>query len=166
VIAREIAGIASVRLSGRYADLAPISEEPRNDIVVDGRRNFYIGNIGFDVPSGGFSAGLIALVRPDCSARQVANEIAFANGIAVIPDNSTLIAAETIPLERPFPSAAACLAEYLSAPRLYLNYFPAVQAVSVLESVGALGGRGEAAHESDRPLSRRDQLPEHVLGRA
>ena len=38
------------------------------------------------------------------------------------------------------------------------------QAVPVLESVGAFVGGSAAADESDRPLPRRDQLLEYVLG--
>jgi len=34
---------------------------------------------------------IVALVTPDGVARQVADGIAFPNGMAVIPDNSTLI---------------------------------------------------------------------------
>lgn len=39
--------------------------------------------------------GIIALVTPDGSARQVADGIAFPNGMAVMPDTSTLIIAES-----------------------------------------------------------------------
>lgn len=78
-----------------YADLARLSDKPWNDMVVDGRNNLYIGNVGFDFPGGEFRSGLIALVRPDGSALQVADQTAFANGMVVTPDNSTLVAAET-----------------------------------------------------------------------
>ncbi len=78
-----------------HAELATISDKPWNDMVIDGRGNTYIGNIGFDFPAGEFRPGLIALVSPDGSARQVADQIAFANGMIVTPDNSTLIVAET-----------------------------------------------------------------------
>jgi len=52
---------------------------------VDGRGNTYI--------NGG--PGIIALVTPDCSVRQVADGIASPNGVAVTPDNGTLIIAES-----------------------------------------------------------------------
>jgi sugar lactone lactonase YvrE len=39
---------------------------------------------------------VIALVTPDGSARQVADGIAFPNGMVVTPDNRTLIVAESI----------------------------------------------------------------------
>jgi sugar lactone lactonase YvrE len=78
-----------------HAELGSISERPWNDIVVDGRGNAYVGNIGFDFPEGEFVPGILALVAPDGSARQVADEIAFPNGIVVTPDNSTLILAES-----------------------------------------------------------------------
>jgi sugar lactone lactonase YvrE len=80
-----------------HADLGALSEEghPWNEIVVDGRGNAYINNQGFDFPGGEFAPGTIALLAPDGSARQVADGIAFPNGMAVTPDNSTLICAES-----------------------------------------------------------------------
>ncbi len=78
-----------------HADLSSLSDYPWNDIVVDGRGNAYIGNTGFDFPGGEFAPGILALVTPDGSARQVADGIAFPNGIVVTPDNSTLIVAES-----------------------------------------------------------------------
>ncbi len=39
--------------------------------------------------------GTVALVSPDGSARQVADGVAFPNGMVVTPDNSTLIVAES-----------------------------------------------------------------------
>jgi sugar lactone lactonase YvrE len=78
-----------------HADLSNLSEHPWNDIVVDGRGNAYVGNIGFEFPGGEFAPGILALVTPDGSARQVADGAAFPNGIVVTPDNSTLIVAES-----------------------------------------------------------------------
>ena len=78
-----------------HTDLSSLSEHPWNDIVVDGRGNAYIGNTGFDFPAGEFAPGILALVTPDGSARQVADGVAFPNGIVVTPDNSTLIVAES-----------------------------------------------------------------------
>jgi sugar lactone lactonase YvrE len=78
-----------------YTDLSGLSEHPWNDIVVDGRGNAYIGNIGFEFPESEFAPGTLALVAPDGSARQVADGVAFPNGIVVTPDNSTLIVAES-----------------------------------------------------------------------
>lgn len=78
-----------------HADLAGLDEHPWSDMVVDGRGNAYIGNIGFDFPGGEFAPGIVVVVTPDGSARQVADGIAFPNGMAVTPDNSTLILAES-----------------------------------------------------------------------
>ncbi|MGH3822481.1 MAG: SMP-30/gluconolactonase/LRE family protein [Pseudonocardiaceae bacterium] len=67
-----------------------------NEIVMDGRGNAYINGGGFDLLAGEeFAPGIIALVSPDGSARQVADGIAFGNGMVVTPDNSTLIIAES-----------------------------------------------------------------------
>ena len=65
--------------------LAPIC----NEIVVDGRGNAYVNGGDFGEP------GMVALVRPDGSVRQVADGIEFGNGMAVTPDNATLIVAES-----------------------------------------------------------------------
>lgn len=78
-----------------YAKLGALSTKPWNDIVADGRGNAYVNNIGFDFPDGEFAPGLIALVGPDGTVRQVAEGLAFPNGMAIMPDNSTLIVAES-----------------------------------------------------------------------
>jgi sugar lactone lactonase YvrE len=67
-----------------------------NEIVVDGRGNAYVNGGGFDLLAGEkFAPGIIAVVTPVGSARKVADGIAFPNGMAVTPDNSTLIIAES-----------------------------------------------------------------------
>src|SRR5207244_895858 len=78
-----------------HADLTGLADHKWNDMVVDGRGNAYINNVGFDFPGGEFAPGILALVTPDGSARQVAEGIAFPNGMVVTPDNSTLILAES-----------------------------------------------------------------------
>ncbi len=67
-----------------HADLTSLSRGAWNEIVVDGRGNAYVN-----------TADAIALVTPEGSARQVADGGAFPNGMAVTPDNSTLIMAES-----------------------------------------------------------------------
>ena len=78
-----------------HAELGNVSERPWNEIVVDGRGNVYVNNIGFNFPGEDFAPGLIALVRPDGSVRKVADDVAFPNGMAVTGDNSTLVLAES-----------------------------------------------------------------------
>ncbi len=80
-----------------HADLSGLAELglPWNEIVVDGRGNAYVNNVGFDFPGGEFGPGTIALLSSDGSARQVADGIAFPNGMAVTADNATLIVAES-----------------------------------------------------------------------
>jgi sugar lactone lactonase YvrE len=78
-----------------HGDLDALGEHPWNDIVVDGRGNAYVNNVGFDFPEGEFAPGFVALVSPDGAARQVADGLAFPNGMVVTPDNATLIVAES-----------------------------------------------------------------------
>ncbi len=70
----------------RHADLSGISSFGWNEIVVDGRGNIYLNSINF---------GIIALVTPDGTARQVAGDLAFPNGMVITPDNRTLIISES-----------------------------------------------------------------------
>jgi sugar lactone lactonase YvrE len=79
-----------------HADLSgALGIEGFNEIVVDGRGNVYVnGGVEFD-PGQGKAPGIIALVTPDGAVRQVADGIAFPNGMAVTPDNATLIVAES-----------------------------------------------------------------------
>jgi sugar lactone lactonase YvrE len=80
-----------------HADLSRLSDPPAgNELVVDGRGNAYVNGPGFDLTSGEpFAPGVVVLVTPDGSARQVADDIAFPNGMLVTPDNATLIVADS-----------------------------------------------------------------------
>ncbi len=66
-----------------HADLTGLARGGWNEIVVDGRGNIYVNGPG------------IALITPDGSIRHFAEELAFANAMAIAPDNSTLIVAES-----------------------------------------------------------------------
>ena len=71
-----------------HADLSALAKD-WNEVVVDGRGNVYVngGNFG---PS-----GLIVLVTPDGEVRQMADGLAFPNGMAITEDNRTLIVGES-----------------------------------------------------------------------
>ena len=79
-----------------HAELGHLSEHGWNEIVVDGRGHTYVNNICFDFMAGApFAPGIIALVTAGGAVRQVADGLAFPNGMAVTPDGSTLIVAES-----------------------------------------------------------------------
>ncbi len=59
-----------------HADLTSLSDHGYNDIVVDGRGDAYVNDLGFDFPTGDFALGTIILVAPDGLARQVADGVA------------------------------------------------------------------------------------------
>jgi sugar lactone lactonase YvrE len=85
----------------RHADLSHISPHGWSEITVDGRGNIYVNTINFDFAdflaalASGKAPGKIALVTPDGAAREVADRLAFPNGMVVTPDNGTLVVAES-----------------------------------------------------------------------
>jgi hypothetical protein len=85
----------------RHADLNHISPLGWSELTVDGRGNAYVNTVNFDfadfndVLTSGKTSGKIALVAPDGEAREVADGLAFPNGMVVTPDNRTLIVAES-----------------------------------------------------------------------
>ncbi|GAA2036013.1 SMP-30/gluconolactonase/LRE family protein [Catenulispora yoronensis] len=67
-----------------------------NDIVVDGRGNAYVNRAGFNPMAGEeFRPGAVHLVAADGRVSEVADDIAFPNGMAVTADNGTLIVADS-----------------------------------------------------------------------
>jgi sugar lactone lactonase YvrE len=84
-----------------HADLGPISSHGWSEVTVDGRGNVYVNTINFDfaefgrVLASGAAPGKIALVTPDGEAREVANELAFPNGMVITPDGTTLVVGES-----------------------------------------------------------------------
>lgn len=80
-----------------YADLAVLGPRPPvNEIVVDGRGNAYVDGGGFDMLAGEpFAPGMIGLVTPTGEVREVVDDIHFGNGMAITPDDRTLIVAES-----------------------------------------------------------------------
>ena len=80
-----------------YADLNGVSDRPPgNEMVIDGRGNVYVNGGGFDLSAGeDFAPGMIAMVGSDGSARPVADDLAFPNGMHITPDGSTLIVGES-----------------------------------------------------------------------
>src|SRR5436190_1927561 len=63
--------------------------------IVFGRGNAYVNCVNFDFPGGEFQPGFVLLARPDGQVTRVADGLAFPNGMAVTPDNHTLIVAES-----------------------------------------------------------------------
>ena len=79
-----------------HADLSGLTEFGLNEIVVDGGGNVYVNGPGFDLMGGAeFAPGIVALLRPNGSAEVVAEGIAFPNGMAIAPDGSTLVVADS-----------------------------------------------------------------------
>ena len=85
----------------RHADLSSVLPYGCSELTVDGRGNVYVNSINFDfadfggVMARGEAPGKIALIAHDGAVREVADGLAFPNGMVVTPDNATLIVAES-----------------------------------------------------------------------
>jgi sugar lactone lactonase YvrE len=80
-----------------HGDLSQASAPPAgNELVIDGRGNAYVNGGGFHLTAGEpFAPGVVTLVTHDGASRQVADGLAFPNGMLVTADNATLIVAES-----------------------------------------------------------------------
>jgi sugar lactone lactonase YvrE len=75
---------------------AELGQPGWNDIVIDGHGNAYVNRAGFNPMAGEeFRPGFVFLAAADGSVRQVADNIAFPNGMTVTAGNSTLIVADS-----------------------------------------------------------------------
>ena len=83
-----------------FVDMTALSHHGWNEVIVDAGGNAYVNSPNFDMSHGfdfdvGSRSGVIALVTPHGEARLVADGVAFPNGMAITPDGSTLIVAES-----------------------------------------------------------------------
>jgi sugar lactone lactonase YvrE len=80
-----------------HADLSSLAPWHLNDMLVDHRGRAWVGNFGFDLMGDAkvTTTNLICVDRDGC-ARVAAEGLGFPNGMALTPDGSTLIVAETL----------------------------------------------------------------------
>ncbi len=72
------------------------SAQGGNELVVDPAGHIYVNGADFDFLGGGEpEPGWIRLIGPDGSARDVAGDIEFPNGMVITPNGSTLVVAES-----------------------------------------------------------------------
>jgi sugar lactone lactonase YvrE len=97
VIAGQEQRLLRQEADGSLVDHVDLSGVPGNlnEIVVDGRGTIYVNGGNDFYPDEGVAPGFIAAITSDGVVRQVADELAFPNGMAVTEDNSTLIIAES-----------------------------------------------------------------------
>lgn len=77
-----------------HANLSPMVTGPLNDMIVDGAGRCWVGDTGhlLGQPS---QPGRLIRVDPDGTATVVAEDVAFPNGLVLLPDGSRLLMAET-----------------------------------------------------------------------
>lgn len=79
-----------------YADVSGVAERRINDMLVDPEGRAWVGNFGFVRQNGeAVAAGTLARIDADRSVKAAANDLLFANGMALVNDGNTLVVAET-----------------------------------------------------------------------
>ncbi len=79
-----------------HADLSSLAPRRCNDMVVDGQGRAYVGNFGFELDDAEPPRPTVLIrVDPDGSARVVAEDLWFPNGMVLADERRTLIVAET-----------------------------------------------------------------------
>ena len=87
-----------------FIDLASVATGSIDDMIVDGQGRIYVGDLGFDLMTGGsYENGGLILVTPMGVAKVVARGLQFPNGIAVSEGGKRLVVAE---------SSGNCLSEF------------------------------------------------------
>ena len=79
-----------------HADLSALAPRRCNDMVVDARGGAYVGNFGFELDGAEPPAPTVLIrVEPDGSARVMADDLWFPNGMVLLDGGRTLVVAET-----------------------------------------------------------------------
>ena len=79
-----------------YADLSAVAAGPLNDFVIDAQDRIFVGNYGYDFHGGAAPRPAdMHRVDPDGSVHVVAQNVHFANGMAIINHGRTLVVNET-----------------------------------------------------------------------
>ncbi len=80
-----------------HADLSTLAPWHLNDMLVDKDGRAWVGNFGFDLMAGAPSRTTVLIqVEADGTASVAAEGLAFPNGMALTPDGTTLIVAESL----------------------------------------------------------------------
>ncbi|MBV9515814.1 MAG: SMP-30/gluconolactonase/LRE family protein [Mycobacteriaceae bacterium] len=80
-----------------HGDLSSLATHEINDMCVDRHGHAFVGQFGFEFFGGGTPAPAALLrVDPDGSVCAVADDLQFANGMAITADQSTLLVAESL----------------------------------------------------------------------
>jgi sugar lactone lactonase YvrE len=119
-----------------HADLSALAPWHLNDMLVapDGRA--WVGNFGFDLMGGApISPTVLICVEPDGTARVVADQLGFPNGMVLTPDGRTLIVAETLANRL---SAFDVIAGSLGERRTWGAFGPPPTSTTVTEAVAQI----------------------------
>jgi sugar lactone lactonase YvrE len=91
---RKLLSFDNNRLS-TLIDLSDIATGTIDDMIIDGRGRIYVGDLGFDLMTGGSHENGKLILVADGRARIVADGLRFPNGISVSEDGTRLVVAES-----------------------------------------------------------------------
>jgi sugar lactone lactonase YvrE len=123
------------------ADLADLAPANLGDMVIDDAGRAYIG-------SQAFTGGVIIRLDPDDSARVVAEDLEFPNGMVITPDRKTLIVAEST--ARRLSAFTIADDDMLSERRVFADGLDGPPDGIALDADGAVWASMTLAHQFER----------------
>jgi sugar lactone lactonase YvrE len=136
-----------------HADLSAVATYHCNDMVVDRLGRAYVGNFGdeirLDEP---VTPGKLALVYPDGRVTAVADDLGFANGMAISPDGGTLFVGESLSAPPRLTAFDIGAAGELTNRRAFAEFDPEAPDGICLDAEGAIWIASPATHEAARVL--------------
>lgn len=162
--------------------LAVHADQAANEIVVDSRGNIYLNgaDYSFVTQGGPPTPGYIKLVTLDGQVGQVADQIELPNGMAITPDNRTLVIAESLAgrltafdiepdggLHPGTPMASSTSATRRpSTPGLFAPRLPATRSNATISVAGSCDVIGDEGWPHPRRLTSMLECHRYVAGSA
>jgi sugar lactone lactonase YvrE len=136
-----------------HADLSAVATYHCNDMIVDRLGRAYVGNFGDEIRRDEpVTPAKLALVHPDGRVTAVADDLGFANGMAISPDGSTLFVGESLSAPPRLTAFDIGAGGELSNRRAFAEFDDEAPDGICLDAEGAIWMASPQTHEAARVL--------------
>jgi sugar lactone lactonase YvrE len=139
-----------------HADLSAVATYHCNDMIVDRLGRAYVGNFGDELRRDEpVTPAKLALVHPDGRVAAAADNLGFANGMAITPDGSTLFVGESLSAPPRLTAFDIGAGGELSNRRAFAEFDDEAPDGICLDAEGAIWMASPPTHEAARVLDGR-----------